>query len=429
MQFKPHFPLTKFAGWLAVTMMLCQLLSVLSLVNITLVTLLGWLTLFAMWPSLRKSAQRQSIIMFCLGVLGIGYAYTQQQSIDWLNVFARNVPLMSMFVAISFLSLTNIPDTEEQLPRGDRAIALTSLGTNVLGAVINLSVVFVFGDRLKRNGTLSDGQLKVLARCFSLAAWWSPFFIATGVAIIYAPGMDWKSTMLPGVIMAILGMIYTFFDVRSADKDTFYGYPIKLESLVIPVCLAISVLLVHQLLPTVSMVVLISVLSLIGAFVFMKQRPRRATLKEFIDNKLLTAGTQFALFLAAGVFSSGISALLALWPNLIDLNEYVFDTTLFALCSGAMIFVGILGVHPVISIAIVSPLLLPLEPNSTSLGFMFLTTWAIATGSSPLSGTGLVMSGRYAASSRQILRNNWHYAIIMWLLACGLNELMFHTLK
>ena len=91
-----------------------------------------------------------------------------------------------------------------------------------------------------------------------------------------------------------------------------------------------------------------------------------------------------------------------------------------------MIIAGLAGAHPVISIAVVSPILLPLEPNPTSLGFMFLSTWAISTGCGPLSGIGLMLTGRYGASARRIIGNNWHYVIAMWAVASMLNALMFN---
>jgi hypothetical protein len=90
-----------------------------------------------------------------------------------------------------------------------------------------------------------------------------------------------------------------------------------------------------------------------------------------------------------------------------------------------MIVVGVLGVHPVVSIAIVSPLLLPLNPDPSQLAFMFLTSWAVSTSSSPLSGVGLALVGRYQARPVAIIRDNFHYAIAMWAIASVMNLLFF----
>ena len=419
-QFRP----THYAGWLACFTLLTYLLSVAGLLHADIATVSAWLTLFTMLPAVKASARKQSAVLFILGVLGLATGYWQGAEISWRSVYSANVPLLTMFVAITFLSLTNAPGGDERLPTGNRAAAITALGTTLLGAVINMSVIFVFGDRLKRGGTLTDAQQIVLARCFTAAAWWSPFFIATGVALMYAPGMAWKSTVAPGVIMALLGITYTLLDVKRKATTPFEGYPLKAESLIIPVLMAIAVLVLHHFFPQFRIMILISLLSVLGALLFMPQRPRLRTLKDFVDNRLHSAGPQFALFLASGVFSAGIKTLIDLHPGLVDLHQFSFDARMFAILLALMVIAGLLGVHPVISIAVVSPVLLPLNPNTTSLGFMFLSTWAISTGSGPLSGIGLILTGRYGASSRRIIGNNWHYVIVMWALASLVNMLI-----
>jgi len=420
---KPYHP-ARFAGWLACFTLITYLLSVAGLLSSDIATVAAWITLLTMLPAVKTSARKQSTVLFLLGVGGIATGYWQGADISWHSVFAANVPLLTMFVAITFLSLTNAPGGDEHLPTGSKAAAITAFGTTLLGAVINMSVIFVFGDRLKRNGTLTDAQQILLARCFTAAAWWSPFFIATGVALMYAPGMAWKATVAPGAIMALLGIGYTLVDVNRKSTTRFEGYPLKAESLIIPVLMAAAVLILHHYFPQIRIMVLISLLSVLGALLFMQERPRWLTLKDFVDNRLHSAGPQFALFLAAGVFSAGIKAMLALSPDLIDLHQFSFDASMFAVILALMIIAGLLGVHPVISIAVVSPVLLPLSPNTTSLGFMFLSTWAISTGSGPLSGIGLILTGRYGASSRRIIANNWHYVITMWALASLVNGLL-----
>ncbi|NVK55529.1 MAG: hypothetical protein HWE26_07935 [Alteromonadaceae bacterium] len=416
--------LSKASGWLAIITLASQLMAVAGWVSAYVAIVLAWLTMAAMLPTLNRSACKQSLCLFVLGLTGLATGVALGVSIDWHAVFAANVPLLTLFVAISFLSLTNAPHSDEALPRGARAAAVTSIGTNVLGAIINLSVVLVFGDRLKRNGTLTNAQQIAITRCFTAAAWWSPFFIATGVALMYAPGMTWTATVIPGVVMTLFSIGYTLLDIKQRHPAQFEGYPLKAESLVIPILMAVSVLLLQYYFPDVSIIVLISIISVLGSLLFIRERPRVPAIKHFIEHRLLSAGAQFALFLAAGVFSAGIKTLLAINPQLIDLHRYTFSSGMFAVVSAVMIIIGLAGVHPLISIAIVSPLLLPLSPDPASLGFLFLSTWAISTGSGPLSGIGLVMTGRYGIPARQIIKNNWHYVIVMWLLACMVHALL-----
>lgn len=415
----------KNVGWVVLATLGFYLLSVLVPFVISVATALAWLVPLLMWRTLGKNAFRQTLLLLFAGITLLLFSVGRGVFLGWENVFTANLPLLAMFVAVSFLSLTTRKIEDPALPKGNRAVVTTAIGTHLLGAVINLSVLFVFGDRLQKNGTLSRVQLIVLARCFSAAAWWSPFFIATGVALTYAPAMNWQETLIPGAIMSMLAIGYSIVEVCYFRRTEFSGYPLKTESLIVPVFLAVAVMCVHHFLQHISILNIICVIAPAGSLIFMKNRPRFAALRDFIDNGIASVSSQFALFLAAGVFSAGITSLTHVYPALFSIQSPVFSPLLFAILSGVMIVVGILGVHPIISIAIVSPLLLPLNPDHSQLAFLFLTVWAVATGCSPLSGVGLALVSRYRASPRVILYSNWQYVVVMWVIASAMNVFFF----
>jgi hypothetical protein len=153
----------------------------------------------------------------------------------------------------------------------------------------------------------------------------------------------------------------------------------------------------------------------------MRTASRWKSLSHFVNHKLPQIGSQFALFLGAGVFSNGISAIILSYPQLFNLDSFTFSPLLFSLTLASMIVVGIIGVHPVVSIAIASPMLLPLHPDPTQLGFLFLSAWAISAGSSGLTGLGLLMTSRYQIPTKIIVTNSVYYAIFMWLLCSLVN--------
>ncbi|NTU73948.1 hypothetical protein HGB07_07380, partial [Candidatus Roizmanbacteria bacterium] len=378
----------KYSGLIIVGTLVFYLLSVLAPFLLIVPTLLAWLVFLLTWRTLGKNATRQASLLMLIGFIAIFFSAGRGIFLDWKQILTGNLPLLAMFIAVAFLSLTNRGLEDPALPKGNRAVVATALGTHFLGAVINLSVLFVFGDRLQKNGTLSRNQLIILARSFCAAAWWSPFFIATGVALTYAPGMDWKETLIPGAIMSVIAIGYSLVEVCFLRNTEFSGYPLKFESLTVPAFLAFVVIGVHYFWHDVNIMLLICVVSPIGAFMFMQGRPRIATLRDFINHRITSVNSQFTLFLAAGVFSAGIKSITHVYPALFSLEGYSFTPLLFVIVSGAMIIIGIIGVHPIVSIAIVSPLLLPLNPDQSQLGFLFLTSWAISTGSSPLSGVG-----------------------------------------
>lgn len=415
----------EYIGWIFVGTLVIYLLSLLVPVLQVLPTLLGWLVPFLMWSTLGKGERKQAILLILIGCVIHLFSAWKGVFLGWQQIFAVNLPLLGMFVAVSFLALTNTGIEDHSLPKGKNSVIKTAFGTHLLAAIINLSVLFVFGDRLQKNGTLTRTQLIILGRSFCAAAWWSPFFVATGVALTYAPGMSWQKTLVPGVIMSMIAIGYSIVEICYFKKEEFSGYPFKAESLTVPLFLAAVVICLHYLQPDISILNIICIISPVGAIIFMKCRPRVETLRCFIKKKLFSVSSQFTLFLAAGVFSTGIKSITHVYPALFSLQGSTFSPALFYMVLGLVILIGIVGVHPVVSISVVSPLLLPLNMDHSQLGFLFLSSWAISTASSPLSGVGLALVSRYNAPPKGIIQNNWHYAIMMWVFACVMNIWFF----
>ena len=415
--------LKKHTGWFVLSTLLLYLLSTTQLISVLLPTTIAWAANIAMWHTLAPSAKRQIIWLMTIGIATLLFAGSQGTWMTWQQIFAVNVPMLAMFVAVSFLDLTNKADKNRELPRGFKAILNTALGVQVLGAVINLSVILVFADRMKAAIKLSPVQQLILTRNFASAAWWSPFFIATGVALIYAPGMQWQKTLIPGLAMGVVAVIFSTIEAFYRSKGDFNGYPIKRESLVMPVLLALSVIFFHFIWPDISILVLICILAPFASILLINSASRKDSLLKFVNHKLPQIGSQFALFLAAGIFSNGISAIILSYPEWFNLNNFTFNPPLFSFVLAAMIIVGIVGVHPVVSIAIASPMLIPLNPDPTQLGFLFLSAWAISAGSSGLTGLGLLMTSRYQIPTKVILMNSLHYAVFMWGLCSIVNWL------
>jgi hypothetical protein len=413
--------LKKYTGWFVLGTLVFYLLSVAHFIPVLLPTLLAWGANIAMWHTLAPSAKRQVTWLMGIGIGTLLFAGSKGIWIPWQQIFAVNLPMLAMFVAVSFLDLTGSKDESRPLPKGLSAIFNTAFGVQILGAVINLSVIMVFADRMKGAIKLTPIQQFILTRNFSAAAWWSPFFVATGIALIYAPGMQWQKTLIPGIAMGLVTIIFSSIEAYKRTKGDFNGYPIRRESLFIPMFMALSIILLHFIWPNVSILVLICILAPSATMLLMKTTSRHRSLLQFVNHKLPQIGSQFALFLGAGIFSNGISAIILSYPQFFNLDSFTFSPILFSLTLASMILVGIVGVHPVVSIAIASPMLLPLSPDPTQLGFLFLSAWAISAGSSGLTGLGLLMTSRYQIPTKTIVGNSFYYAIFMWLLCSLVN--------
>lgn len=269
----------------------------------------------------------------------------------------------------------------------------------------------------KNTGKLiQDAQMKVLSRGFCSAALWSPFFAAVAVALTYAPGASLLQLMQAGIPLALFALITTYIELRP-HADQFTGYPMQLKNLALPGFLAAAVLGCHWYLPEYSVMQVISVLSPLTAIIVMLLK-KEAVHKKLMDHshdRLARMGSEMALFLCAGTMAAGLSTLFHLYGDRLPIPE--LTPVVVSLLLLGMLVLSLVGVHPVISIATVSGILVPTNPPMDLLAMVFLASWAIGTTCSPLSGMNLSLRGRYLISSNHVLWGNLHYGVLMWIAA------------
>jgi len=82
-----------------------------------------------------------------------------------------------------------------------------------------------------------------------------------------------------------------------------------------------------------------------------------------------------------------------------------------------MLPLPLVGVDPVIAIAVSAALLAPLHPPPNLLASTFLCTWAVGVAISPLSGMNLALQGRFGLGAAQVIRLNAGYGFLMYLAA------------
>lgn len=384
--------------------------------------LLLWSALALSWSQLAIATRRQAGLLMLVGFGGMGWGVFQGADLPWQTAISSNGNLLAMLMAVSFLSMVAAkePDEEpEALPEGRSALKQTLAGVHLFGAVINMSIVFIMADRFASashdGNTLKNTQHQVLSRAFCAGAFWSPFFAAVAVALTYAPGANLLALMQAGIPLAITGVLITYFELRP-KAESFTGYPMRISSLALPAFLALAVISAHYLFPTLSVLQIISILSpltAIGVLLF-KRKPVVKKLRNHTHTRLARMGNELALFLAAGTMAAGLGTLFTLYADQLPIPQLTPLVTSLLLL--AMLVLSLLGVHPVISIATISGLMVPTNPPMDLLAMVFLASWGIGTACSPMSGMNLSLRGRYFISAKQALRNNLHYGVIMWLI-------------
>lgn len=395
---------------------------------IWLAGLAAWLAATVLWTQLARAQQRQAILLVGIGMAAAVATLLRGGHLAWIGLLTQNTALLGMLAAVSFLQLLGASDEGgETLPQGRSALWRTAFGVHLLGAVINLSALFIMADRIGANGKPRIEQIALLSRAYLAAALWSPFFAATAVALTYAPGANPFGLMAAGATLAVVLICLAARDIIRSSPDhaaSFVGYPMHFDALAIPGGLAVLVGVGHRLFPGWAMLSVISFASLLVVSLTMmyRQGPWRAarSVFEHATVRLPNMAGELILFLAAGCLASGLSSLIntgGVWMPFAK-----FGVVEAAIVLAIMILLAAVGIHTVISITMAATWLAPLHPEPTLLALVFVQSWAIGLAAGPTSGTNLTIQGKYGIPAMTMARGNVRYclqaygAAVVWLL-------------
>ncbi len=353
----------------------------------------------------------------------IVYARQQTAAIDPDLLISSSTGLMTMIASVGFLRLVMIPDgqQEEDLPVGRKAFLQTILGLNLSSSVINISAPILISDRIHRKRPIQRFTAQTFTRIFCGVSSWSPFFGAMAVVLTYVSDASLFWIIVAGFPFMLVGLIGVYIEARlryPVEVENFVGYPTHLSALKVPAILIVTVTLMSQLLANTSILVLIAISALLVTASVLVARyglnESIVRLREYVFEGLPRIVNELCLFLAAGVLAAGISALIlhGVFDNPFD----QFDSVSAAGVLAVMVLCAFCGIHPIIMISSVTPMILTLNPDPNLLAVTFLFAWHLGTCSNPLSGTSLVFQGRYGIASWKIAFWNWPYAIAMLLL-------------
>jgi len=411
---------TSLCGWLLLASLLLSLTGNPSLY--TLSGLLAWSAGVALFFTIPPSKRRLSLVLFTLGTVCFLVAYHMGFSLDLWRIASVNQLMLSLLISVSYLRLVALPPpTNRPLPKGPKSFVSTFIGVHLFGAIINLSAILLAGDRLSQEKALTKVQTATLSRAFSADALWSPFFIAFAAASIYAPQASLLHLWQSGMVLVAVGFMLTYWEFKGEPMKDFVGYPIGPNSLVLPALLASFVGATHWLLPEVPVILLVCfyAFGLTLWFLFWRQGFKEGvkSLTAHTTAQLPLLKNELALFLVAGYFGLSISALLEGFA--LDFPVSTFTSSVAALMLLGMVLASLVGVHPIISIAILGGWLGNMEVDHTLLAMTFLMAWSLSIGTSPVSGLNLALSSRYTIPAKKLFLWNAPYALKLYL-ACVL---------
>lgn len=382
-------------------------------------SLFVWLSFAFIFPTLKD--KKILLILMFFSFMAYTICLYNDFKIDYIKVFTVNQYLLTLLIGVVFLRLIAIPKKEKNIvfPKGKNSFIKTYLGVHLFGSVINLSSLILVADKMYKKSPLTNAQIVLLTRSFASDAYWSPFFVSFAAATTYAPNLNTSLIMLNGIILAVFAFVITYIDVtrnKEFDIQNFYGYPLSLENLYLPVILATLVLVTNHFYPDAKVIILVSLFSISMVFVLLPFKTSlneaRKLIKKHILYELPKMKSELSLFLVAGVFGVLVGSILV-GLNL-SLPFKIFDWQIASILLLIFIFLAFIGVHPIITIAIIGDYLNGV--NHTLLALTFLMAWSTTVSTSPFSGLNMTIVARYDFSSKEIFRLNIFYALKMYLI-------------
>ncbi|MFC3851920.1 hypothetical protein ACFOSD_03565 [Salinispirillum marinum] len=419
----------RIAGTLLLVGLVLQILSFTPLFSLTRsASYVLWGSVLLLWLDIPARTRWQAGALAGVGLGLTAWArFGFGAQVDWSRILTGNLYVVAMLLGVSFISLIG-------RDAGGRAAALgrtgflgmwqTWAGVHFLGIVLNLSTMFLVGDRLAKQSELKMPQLLAINRGLSSAALWSPFFASMAVVLTLVPDMAYPTIVVWGFPMAMLAGLVSSLDLRQrfALHDVA-GFSLAPRSLLMPVVMAFWVLLFHWVItPSLNIVSIITFLMPLAAAVTRVSGRLRSGTRELQQHVLVRMPLmrgEVSLFLAAGLLTIGLSTFIAAWMGESWTLFAQFRAPQAIACFAIIVGTATLGLHPIIGISVLASMLQLAGSEQTLFAFTALGGWAVGTSVGPLSGINLSLQGRYGVSGYQLMRQNIPYGLIMFILMVG----------
>ena len=407
------------SGWLLFASILASLASDLLQITPLVAGLLHWLVGLLLFSRVTRRLRMQSLLLGAVGLLALWAAAADSATL--LATVFKNQAMIAMLAAVGFLRLVPLPTTAAALPQGRRAFWLTLFGIHWLGAITNLSAMVLFGDRMAgASGRLRSTQAVVLARGFGLAAIWSPFFVAMGISLSQAPAARLVVLVAWGLPLAqlLLALNAWLLGRSNAEPDLdFTGYPFTPATLTGPLMLAASVFAVHLLVPRLSIVSLVTCAAPLYTLFACRGRVPLDRFLDYLRHDLPRMGPEVVLFLAAGLLGTGVTALVGHFA--LTLPGSGSGPLIASLGLGAILLLAVAGIHPIAGIIAVGSVIGQVGIPPELLALSFLMSWGLGVIVSPISGTNLLLIGRFQIDFGPVWRRNVVFVAWAYLLCCA----------
>lgn len=386
--------------------------------------LAAWIAGGLLWVELSSGQRRQCLVLLLVGVAGVIYGRVNGAGVEIASLTDKNQAILALIAGVSFVHLATPVASPKDLaaPRGPAAFLKTLFGLNLLGAAINITALMLVSERVSRSRPLGRVEVTSFSRVFSLAVLYSPFIGGMALALNQAPEASLFQVAVVGVVLMLFGVGFTYVTARRRFADRladFIGYPLRPDVLWLPAALAAAVIALRLTWPAVPVLTAIAMLAPLIAFFGVARRAgldnAAAELVGHVRVRLPGMSGELALFLSAGVLAVGLTSAFA--ASGITLPETRFPGAGAALALLVVVLIAAAGLHPIISLSALVPLLDPLGLSAESTVMLYVAGWSIGCALCPFSGTNLILQVRYGLPAWRFPQWSAGYGLFMWLLA------------
>lgn len=384
-------------------------------------TVLVWSFIAIEFTRLTKKQRTPVVALMAAGSAFGLWAWWETDQLDLFGLLDEHIKLAMLLTAVSFIRLATKVHAGGKT-RGMKSFAATLGGMHLFSSVANFSSLFLFGDQVRQNQSngaqLNPLSYRLLTRGFSLAVFWSPFLSMIPLVLELVPGVEMGKVYPWALAIVAFGFAVTLIEARIRNHDDltpYQGYPITLSSLALPVLLIATLLLVHQLLPDLPMLVIISTVAvavpLLWILLLKGATETSGKIQNHITEQLPNTRPEISLFLAAGFLAAGVKTCIA--AGLIS-SPFGDTSALVASLVMLLIFaISCLGIHQFALVAIFAGLMAhnTVTPNQMAIAYMMGVSLAMS--GSLFSGVNIIIHNQFKVPNRAMLRDNMPYSIIM----------------
>ena len=385
--------------------------------------IMAWVAAFMLWGGLAAGQRRQCALLVGVGLAGVVFGHVNSVSISWTRLLSENQAIIALIAGVSFVYMASTPPSVEDhaSPRGSGAFLRTLLGLNVLAAAINITSLILVSDRIGQMRTFGSLEAASLSRAFSLAVLYSPFIGGMALALNQAPDASFVKIAMLGLGLTLFGIGFTYVAAKRRHSESlaqFPEYPLRPDVLWLPAVLAGAVVAIRMGWPGVPVLTAVALLAPVISWfgVARKVGSVRANVRisEHIVNRLPGMSGELMLFLSAGVLAVGLSSAFAAAG--ISLPTDRFPGAAAALSLLVVILAAAAGLHPIITLTALIPLLAPLNLPPEAVVILYVAGWSIGCALCPYSGTNLVLQARHDLSAWRFPLWSAGYGLFMWVL-------------